>query len=143
MCDLIVRTPVRGTAVDILCFLFSLTYCNCFGFDIFPVCLTLSSDDEESAQSDLDSAVTGERSLNNGQRLSTDDIPYTSPDPEVTSSARGKEPIIPEEDDTGSDTGENQHTQGVRGWCVQKVPLGNRRLCPYFFCSHLPKFDKY
>ncbi|PNF29866.1 hypothetical protein B7P43_G09538 [Cryptotermes secundus] len=80
-----------------------------------PVCLTLSSDDEESAQSDLDSAVTAERALNNGQRLSTDDIPYTSPDPEVTSSARGKEPIIPEEDDTGSDTGENQHTQGVRG----------------------------
>jgi hypothetical protein len=99
----------------------------------------LSSDDEESAQSDLDSAVTGERSLNNGQRLSTDDIPYTSPDPEVTSSARGKEPIIPEEDDTGSDTGENQHTQGVRGWCVQKVPIGTRRLHPYFF---LFKFTK-
>lgn len=99
----------------------------------------MSSDDEESAQSDLDSAVTGERSLNNGQRLSTDDIPYTSPDPEVTSSARGKEPIIPEEDDTGSDTGENQHTQGVRGWCVQKVPIGTRRLHPYFF---LFKFTK-
>jgi hypothetical protein len=85
-----------------------------------PVCLTLSSDDEESTQSDLDSSAAGERLLNNGQRLSTDGIPYTAPDPEVTSSAMGKEPIIPEEDDTGSDTGENQHTQGVRGWCVKR-----------------------
>ncbi|XP_021936900.1 uncharacterized protein LOC110838211 isoform X2 [Zootermopsis nevadensis] len=80
-----------------------------------PVCLTLSSDDEENTQSDLDSTAAGERLLNNGQRLSTDGIPYTAPDPEVTSSAMGKEPIIPEEDDTGSDTGENQHSQGVRG----------------------------
>jgi hypothetical protein len=79
--------------------------------------LTLSSDDEESTQSDLDSTVTGERLLSNGLRLSADDISYTTPDPEVTSSARGKEPVFPEEDDTGSDTGENQQTQGVRGSC--------------------------
>ncbi|PSN57920.1 hypothetical protein C0J52_00233 [Blattella germanica] len=78
-----------------------------------PVCLTLSSDDEESTQSELDS-MTSDRALNNGQRLSADGIPLTQPDPEVTSSAMGKEPVIAEEDDAGSDTGENQHSQGVR-----------------------------
>lgn len=98
----------------------NVTYPIFFGFHILPpVCLTLSSDDEESIQSDLDSTLSGERLLNNGQRLSAEDISYTTPDPEVTSSARGKEPVFPEEDDTGSDTGENQQTQGVRGLCVK------------------------
>jgi hypothetical protein len=96
----------------------NVTYLSLFGFDIFPPgFLALLLDDEESIQSDFDSTLTGERLSKNGQRLSADDITYTSPDPEVTSSARGKEPMFPEEDDTGSDTGENQQTQGVRCLC--------------------------
>ena len=76
--------------------------------------MTLSSDDEESTQSDFDSSMIGDRSLN-GQRFCADNISFSATDPEVTSSAMGKEPEIPEEDDTGSDTGENRLTQGVRG----------------------------
>ena len=105
---------------DMSCLPFECHLSQFLGFDIVPpVCLSLSSDDEESIQSDLDSTLTGERLLNNGQRLSAEDMSYTTPDPEVTSSARGKEPVFPEEDDAGSDTGENQQTQGVRGLCVK------------------------
>ncbi|XP_066991207.2 uncharacterized protein [Anabrus simplex] len=74
-----------------------------------PVILTLSSDEDDNGrQSDLESSALSERSY------SGNDNSFVASDPAVTSSAMGKEPKIPEEED-GSDTSENRHLQGVKG----------------------------